>query len=173
MDTKTKTREDEKTPAGETQVRELGDVLASNKTESNSKSELLQELNKQYIKPEKLEALTQKDTLAQGRLIDVLGKCDYMELENKADVKIYVRTNQDRTIDVLAFENLEKPKPKNHTQGFTFTKVKDINALNKYVTELKEFDKLNKSDGARLASTIGLAFIGILGGAIYVATTLG
>ena len=30
MDTKTKTREDEKTPAGETQVRERGDVLAEN-----------------------------------------------------------------------------------------------------------------------------------------------
>ncbi|MBT5021649.1 hypothetical protein HON01_02410 [Candidatus Woesearchaeota archaeon] len=162
METKIKNRTDDQgkpNPRGETQVRELGDVLSKPKP-----VHYIDEFEKQIDKFGYQEFIQIKE-LKQD-LEDQLLQKDYNKSSLDGSASMYVRINKDKSVDVLVEQELNLIKVGQIEKGFTYLQLKDHKELNEFEFAYRQVYDLKKISRGAKWLTKGLMTGAVCGGVI-------
>ncbi|MBT5022016.1 hypothetical protein HOK51_07405 [Candidatus Woesearchaeota archaeon] len=165
MDAKTKTRTDkERKPyTGETQVRELGDVLQREEPRQEYKDELEETLDKfgyqEFVQINELK----------NKLYEILHKKNYLTTElkinskEKSYVNIHTKTNKDKTIEILVEHELTQVKRGDLKPGYTYLKFDKYEDAAEF--EAKYANLISKPQKQKITEESGMAIMsgGIIG----------
>ena len=149
MDTKTKTRTDEKgkpNPTGEVQVRELSDVLGSAEEEAAAEiKEYSEKLTQAKLKefrlihmPGKIEDIIQDEEVF-GKLTDLITSVGYKKNKARPDLDMYVKFHSDQSVDVIVMYDVSKLQSRSTNSGISYARLKDHSELRDIEIELSQF----------------------------------
>jgi hypothetical protein len=119
-------------------------TLKKNRRRENMKKTKTQELQK-HIANKKLEELTQRNFSIDEKASAALEECNYKKLTTNTGIPIYARANQDQTVDIVTFANLEELKVNEQKPGFTHIKLDGLDDVSEYKKALLNFVRMGEN----------------------------
>ncbi|MBT5021209.1 hypothetical protein HOK51_04065 [Candidatus Woesearchaeota archaeon] len=166
--TKTKTDDGSRPYSGETQVRELSDVLSNDHVIDIEVDQQvrLAEFEKLYLDNDYVKLFDNEPLV--NTLKEIITDAGYIKQDNKSGLDMYVKFAEDQSVEVITLANISKIISGNVEKGFAYAKFDNNNGLKKYEETLISLKEYKTKTGPELpAYILGTGFGVWMGASTY------